>query len=215
MRIQPLADMIMASKDESLSEVHIGNVSGGIHGSIIAGRDVKNAVITLGGQATPADKEPTVDELKQLLAEIQAELAQIPAQQDALKEGSSAAPFTAHSAEQSVKDAAEKVEPEMDKEGAESVQKSLAEATTLLSGILNGARTVAEKSVEVGRAVKPIAEKCWRKVNAPHLVALVKAGVKFPDGQAEMFQLDMPDDDLLFSLTPSVFAATEVSIHNI
>ncbi len=59
------------------------------------------------------------------------------------------------------------------------------------------------------------AEKRWRKVNAPHLVALVKAGVKFPDGQAEMFQLDKPDEDLLFSLTPSVFAATEVSIHNI
>ena len=58
------------------------------------------------------------------------------------------------------------------------------------------------------------AEKRWRKVNAPHLVALVKAGVKFPDGQAEMFQLDKPYDDSLFS-TSSLFAATEVSIHNI
>ena len=27
------------------------------------------------------------------------------------------------------------------------------------------------------------AEKHWRKITAPHLVALVQAGVKFPDGQ--------------------------------
>ena len=50
----------MASKEESLSEVHIGDVTGGIYGSIIAGRDVTNATITIGGQPTPADKEPTV-----------------------------------------------------------------------------------------------------------------------------------------------------------
>ena len=59
------------------------------------------------------------------------------------------------------------------------------------------------------------AEKRWRRVNAPHLVALVKAGVKFPDGQAKMFQSEKPDDHSLFSQTPSVFAASEVSIHNI
>ena len=29
------------------------------------------------------------------------------------------------------------------------------------------------------------AEKRWRRVNAPHLVALVQAGVKFPDGQQQ------------------------------
>ena len=34
------------------------------------------------------------------------------------------------------------------------------------------------------------AEGHWRKVNAPHLVALVKAGEKFPDGEHEMFQED-------------------------
>ena len=162
----------MASKEESLSEVHIGNVSGGIHGSIIAGRDVKDVTITIGGQATPADKQPTLQEFQRLLAEIQAELAEVTAQQEALKEVSSAAPFTAQGAEQSVKDAAEKVEPEMDKEGAESVQKSLAEATSLLGGILDGAKTVAEKSVEVGRAVKPIAEKLEPLVEKVGVAAL-------------------------------------------
>jgi transposase-like protein len=58
------------------------------------------------------------------------------------------------------------------------------------------------------------AEKRWRRVNAPHLVALVKAGVEFPDGEAEMFQSEPVPADL-FTRTPSVFAASEVSIHNI
>jgi transposase-like protein len=58
------------------------------------------------------------------------------------------------------------------------------------------------------------AEQRWRRVNAPHLVALVKAGVKFPNGQAEMFPLE-PVDDSLFALTPSVYAAEEAPIHNI
>jgi putative transposase len=58
------------------------------------------------------------------------------------------------------------------------------------------------------------AEQRWRRVNAPHLVALVKAGVKFPDGQAEMFSLE-PSDDSLMAHTPSVHAAEEAPIHNI
>jgi len=58
------------------------------------------------------------------------------------------------------------------------------------------------------------AEQHWRRVNAPHLVALVKAGVEFPDGQAEMLQLEMSDDSL-FTRTPSAYAAEEVPVHNI
>ena len=58
------------------------------------------------------------------------------------------------------------------------------------------------------------AEKRWRRVNAPHLVALVKAGVEFPDGEAEMFQSEPAPADL-FTQTPSAFAATEVPIHKI
>jgi putative transposase len=54
------------------------------------------------------------------------------------------------------------------------------------------------------------AEQRWRRVNAPHLVALVRAGVKFPDGEAQMLQLDDPSEDRLFAQTPSVYAATEV-----
>ena len=33
------------------------------------------------------------------------------------------------------------------------------------------------------------AEKRWRKINAPHLVALVQAGVKFPGGQQKLTQV--------------------------
>jgi len=58
------------------------------------------------------------------------------------------------------------------------------------------------------------AETHWRRVNAPHLVALVKAGVKFPDGQAQMLQVGPPGACLLTS-TPSVCAADQILIHNI
>jgi putative transposase len=58
------------------------------------------------------------------------------------------------------------------------------------------------------------AEQRWRRVNAPHLVALVKAGVKFPNGQTEMFPLESSDDSL-FARTPSVYAVEDVPIHNI
>lgn len=149
----------MTEKKQS-GGVTIGNVSGGIHRSIIAGRDVKNATITMGGQPIPVDKEPTSDELKQLLIEIQKELAAIASQKETLGQISPAAPYTAQGAEQSVQTALAAVDqsPEMEPTEAQSVQTSLTEATTLLTGILDGARAVAEKAVAVGKAVKPIAE---------------------------------------------------------
>ncbi len=149
----------MTGKHDDPSGVHIGNVTGGIHGSIIAGRDVSHATITIGGQPTTADKQPNLDEFKQLLAEIQKELAEITAQKETLQQVSSAAPFTAQGAQASVNQAAAQAEGEVGKEQAESIQASLTEATTLLGGILDGAKIAAEKAVEVGKAVKPIAEK--------------------------------------------------------
>ena len=57
-----------------------------------------------------------------------------------------------------------------------------------------------------------VAEKRWRKVNAPHLVALVKAGVKFPKGKAEMLQPEPAPD--VFTSTPAIFAVEETTVHN-
>ncbi len=168
------------TNDQSFGGVTIGNVSGGIHGSIIAGRDVSGATITLGGQLTSAGKQPTFDELRLLLTEVQRELAELAAQKDALKEISPATPFTAQGAEQSVKDAAAKVEPEMKPEEAGSVQKSLAEAISLLGGILDGAKTVAEKTGEVGKAVQPLVERLGPLVDKVAVAALWVARLWLP-----------------------------------
>ena len=46
-------------------------------------------------------------------------------------------------------------------------------------------------------------------------MTLVKAGVKFPNCQAKMFQSERHHDRMLLSLAPSVFAANETSILNI
>jgi transposase-like protein len=57
------------------------------------------------------------------------------------------------------------------------------------------------------------AEKRWRRITASHLVALVRAGVDFPDGEAEMLQPEPAPE--LFTRTPSILAAEEVLVHNI
>jgi len=49
-------------------------------------------------------------------------------------------------------------------------------------------------------------EKRWRRVNAPHLVALVGAGVEFPGGQAEMFPAEPESEGLLMPI-PWILAA--------
>ena len=58
------------------------------------------------------------------------------------------------------------------------------------------------------------AEQHWRNVNAPHLVALVKAGVEFPNGKAKMLQCE-PEPEELFTPIPWILAADRVPIHNI
>ena len=148
----------MRSNGDNLSDVRIGNVSGGIHGSVIAGRDVSHVTITLGGQATPADKEPTQAELKQLLVEVQQELAAVLAQKEALQQVSAAAPFTAQGAAAGVAQATEIAGSAVEPEQAQSMQHSLTEATSLLGGILDGAKIAAEKAGAVGKAAKPLAE---------------------------------------------------------
>ena len=55
------------------------------------------------------------------------------------------------------------------------------------------------------------AEKRWRRVNSSHLVALVQAGVKFPDGQTRILP-DMSADSVV---NLPVDATSDVAIHNI
>ena len=55
------------------------------------------------------------------------------------------------------------------------------------------------------------AEKRWRRVNSPHLVALVHAGVKFPDGKTRILP-DLPSDAVV---NEPVDATSEVAIHKI
>lgn len=148
----------MAKDGDKLSKIQIGNVGGDFTGNV-AGHDV-NIDQSISGQAPlPVKKEEAADELKELLATIQQQLADVIAEQNALKEISSTAPFVTQGAEQAIKEASEKVDVDMSTESAQSVQKNFKDATNLLTGILNGAKTVIEKVGEVGHAAKPIAEK--------------------------------------------------------
>jgi transposase-like protein len=50
-----------------------------------------------------------------------------------------------------------------------------------------------------------------RRINGPHLVGLVKAGVEFPDGEAEMLKSEPAPEDL-FTRTPAI--AADIPIHS-
>jgi methyl-accepting chemotaxis protein len=166
----------MPNNSEPQSSVHIGNVTGGITGSIIAGHDVSHATITLGGQPTPASKEPTVDDLKQLLAELHTELTDLMTQQDTLQQISPAAPFTAQGAAQTVQAVTETVNKaagqKPQQEEAQSLQTHLTQTTSLLSSILDGAKTLAQKAGDVAIAVKPLAEQLGPIVEKVAVAAL-------------------------------------------
>lgn len=154
------------------SSVHFGNISGDLHGNVIAGRDISNTTVTLGGQQVAADKKPTYEELKQLLTEIQQELAEVVAEEETLKQISAATPYTAKGAEENLKEVAEKVKPEVDKEEAKTIGKRLEETTGILSKILDGAKNVVQKSVAVGEALKPVTDKLGPLVDKMAVVAL-------------------------------------------
>ena len=57
-----------------------------------------------------------------------------------------------------------------------------------------------------------MAEKRWRRLRSPHLVALVHAGVKFPDGQTKILAELLSDSDVNL---PVDAASLELAIHNI
>ena len=147
----------MTNDGDSLSEIKIGNVRGDLSGNV-AGRDI-NIDQSVSAQPLPVEKEDAANELRELLAAIQQQLAEVVAEQNALKEISSAAPLVYQGAEQAIKDASENVDVDMSTETAQSVQENFKEATSLLTGILNGAKTVIEKAGELGSAAKPIADK--------------------------------------------------------
>ncbi len=56
-----------------------------------------------------------------------------------------------------------------------------------------------------------MAEKRWRRVNAPHLVALVQADITFPDGKTRVLP-DLPSNSVI-ELPAN--ATQELAIHNI
>src|SRR2546421_664112 len=110
--------------------VTIGNVSGGIHASIIAAQDVSGGTITIDGRPVAADKRPNADDLKELLLDIQRHLAELAAHSEALGKLSPSAPLIARSAEVTVKDAVGKFKPQANASEAESLQSRLKETTS-------------------------------------------------------------------------------------
>lgn len=66
-----------------------------------------------------------------------------------------------------------------------------------------------------------VTEKSWRRINAPHLMTLVKFRAEFPNDQSNIFQSEpthefVPSgEEDFFSEDPPIFAAKEMATHNI
>ena len=67
----------MSNYPKPHSQVHISNVEVGIYGSITNEFYIVNDTIIFDGQPTSASKEPTVDDLKHLLAQVHKELTDL------------------------------------------------------------------------------------------------------------------------------------------
>jgi hypothetical protein len=59
-----------------------------------------------------------------------------------------------------------------------------------------------------------MAEKRWRKVNAAHLVSLVQAGVKFPDGKTRILP-DLPSHSVVNSPVDATLELGSTTFDNI
>jgi hypothetical protein len=70
----------MANDGDNLTEIKVGDIGGNLSGNI-TGRDINIRQTT---QAVPANKDEALTELKQLLAHIQQQIAEIIAQQEVL-----------------------------------------------------------------------------------------------------------------------------------
>lgn len=149
----------MRNDDKENRGVIIGNVTGGIHGSIISSGDIKNAIIALGGQPTLVDKEPSLAEFKQLLMEIEQELVQIVAQEEILKIMSPASVCNVQGTEDNTKEIVSTVGPKMNGEEAKSVQEYLGEVSELLNGVLNKTKAMTGKAGDVADATRLLVEK--------------------------------------------------------
>ncbi len=149
----------MSAHDDGPEGVRIGNVSGGIRGSVIAGRDVSNTSVSVGGKTMSSSDTPSREDLAQLFADLRRALGELSAHGEELSGISASAPFSVQGAEVSIKAAAKKVEGDVAPEDARSAQEDLTEAAGLIGTILEKANSIIDRAVDVGRAVKPLAER--------------------------------------------------------
>lgn len=146
----------MTNKPET-SGVTIGDVIGGITNSIIAGRDIRDVTVTIGGHPVAADKDPEVDDLKQLLLDIQTELNKIAAERDALSAVSPSAALLTEGIKLNVSDAANTVLATTTPDKAPSVEGRLKEAGTMMAILLKAVEGASHGIEETGKALQPLA----------------------------------------------------------
>jgi hypothetical protein len=136
--------------------------------------------IMVGGRTLAADKRPEPDEFRQLLLEVQRELAALAARADVLGQISPAAPAAARGAEATLKDAVDSLTPNAGPEQATTIKTRLSEATSLLTTVLDGTKAVADKAGEAGKSIQSLAEQVAPLLDRLRIAALWAAKLWLP-----------------------------------
>jgi hypothetical protein len=149
----------VSNQDDTSPGVRIGNVTGGIHNSLFAGRDISDATITVGDKTMRADETPTQADLAQLMADISKELAAVMANREELGAVSAAAPYAVQGATECVNSASKQLAGEISPAEATSVHRNLTDAATLMGTVVDTVDRDADKDENLGGKIKSVATK--------------------------------------------------------
>ena len=174
----------MSNQDDTSPGVRIGDVTGGIHSSMIAGRDVSNATITVGDKTMRADQEPTQADLAELMADILRQLAELMADREQLGVVSTAAPYALQGATESVNAASQKLAGDISSADATVVHRNLTDAATLVGTVLDTTDRDADADEGIGSKIKSIGEKLAPLVKQLSVAAIwvAKMWLSIPGG---------------------------------
>lgn len=149
----------MSSHDDTSPGVRIGNVTGGIHNSLFAGRDISDTTITVGEKTMRADDTPTQADLAQLMADISKELTDVMADREQLSAVSAAAPYAVQGATECVNAASKQLAGEISPAEATAVQRNLTDAATLVGTVVDTTDPDANTGEGLGAKIKSVAQK--------------------------------------------------------
>jgi methyl-accepting chemotaxis protein len=160
----------MKKNNKHSSSVTIGNVSGSIDSSLIAGGNISE-VSTSVKKSDAQEHVPSMEELNELLANIRGQLIQLASKRDGLASISPSMPHGIQGVHDCVEAAIENVKPTASQEQTASAGRELAEAGSLLTHLMNNATKAVDGVSKVAESAKPLVRQLSPLIQSLSLAA--------------------------------------------